>query len=363
MSAGTASGAALARELTPRQDAVLRELMGWGGERPSFDRLLAVRLRELIEAGLASVAERLGRHEVLVTKHELAQVLQCERRWLASEPFEWSVRTAAGTVAHRAIALGLFLRDDPSPVELVDAAVERITGEDHDWGPAAFLSGLSPAEEAELRAEAVTQVTGFVTCFPPVARSWRPSVEARVRVDLCDDRIVLRGKVDLALGQPAGSQARVLLVDFKAARPFRTHADDLRYYALLEAIRTGVPPFRVASFYLEAGRWQHEDVTEDVLLTAARRVVQGVRRMVELRVDGREATLGPGPGCAFCPERTDCPGPERWEAERASAGGGLGVEEGIAQGIADEAPPVAVLVEQGGQAGPQEEHQAHHPQY
>ena len=342
-------------QLTPSQDAVLRELMAWGGERPTFDPLLSVRLRDLMECDLAPVSCRLGRQELVVTKRDLSNVLQCERRWLAErDQFAWTLRTAAGTVAHRAIAMALFARNDPGPVELVDGAVERITAENYDWGPAAFLSGLVPAEMAELRAEATSQVNAFLTCFPPVGRSWRPAVEARVRVDLCDDRIVLKGKVDLSLGRPVGTQARVLIIDLKAARPFSTHVDDLRYYALLEAIRSGVPPFRVASFYLDAGRWQMEDVTEDVLLAAARRVVQGVRRMVELRIDGRAPALGPGPGCAFCPERGDCPGPERWEAERSSAGRGLGVEN---RGW-DEAGPVGVLIEQRRQAGAEDKPQS-----
>jgi hypothetical protein len=355
MRAETAAGPAPTgtRELTPSQDAVLRDLMARGGPRPTFDPLVSVRLRDLMEGELAPLAHRLGRHEVVVTKHDLSSVLQCERRWLAGDDFAWSLRTAAGSVAHRAIAVALFARDDPGPLELVDGALERIIDEGSDWGPAAFLCGLVPTELAELRAEATTQVTGFLTCFPPVSRSWRPAVEARIRVDLCEERIVLKGRVDLSLGQPVGTQARVLLVDLKAARPFSTHVDDLRYYALLEAIRTGVPPFRVASFYLDAGRWQHEDVTEDVLLAAARRVVQGVRRMVDLRIDGRAPQLGPGPACAFCPEREDCPGPQRWEAERSSAGRGLGVEDRIGS----EGTPVGVLVEEGGQARPEQEEQ------
>jgi len=324
--------------------------MAWGGERPTFDALLAVRLRDVMEGQLAPVADRLGRHELVVAKQGLSGVLQCERQWLAGEQgrFSWTLRTAGGTVAHRAIALGLFTRNDPAPVELVDGALERIIEEGHDWSPAGFLAGMGPAELAELRGEATAQVQGFMTCFPPLGRSWRPAVEARIRVDLCGDRVVLKGKVDLALGQPAGTQARVLIIDLKAARPFRTHIDDLRYYALLETIRTGVPPFRVASFYLDSGRWQQEDVTEAALLTAARRVVDGVRRMVELRIDGRPPTLGPGPGCAFCAERAECPGPERWQAELSSAGGGLG---GAQEGVGDEAAPVAVLVQERRQSG------------
>ena len=73
-----------------------------------------------------------------------------------------------------------------------------------------------------------------------------------MRVDLCDERIVLRGKYDLALGRAQGTEARVLIVDFKTGDRHGSHLDDLRYYALLETIRNGVPPFRVATYYLDA---------------------------------------------------------------------------------------------------------------
>ena len=83
-------------QLTPSQDAVLRELMAWGGERPAFDPLLSVRLRDLMERDLAPVSCRLGRQELVVTKRDLSNVLQCERRWLAErDQFAWTLRTAS----------------------------------------------------------------------------------------------------------------------------------------------------------------------------------------------------------------------------------------------------------------------------
>jgi hypothetical protein len=37
---------------------------------------------------------------------------------------------------------------------------------------------------------------------------------------------------------------------------------------------------------------------------------------VELRVDGREAAISPGPACRGCSDRQECPGARVWE-ERA----------------------------------------------
>src|SRR5205085_4754090 len=141
------------------------------------------------------------------------------------------------------------------------------------------------------------------------------------RVELCDGRILLRGTVDIALGQAAGTEARVLVVDLKTGAPWPNHLDDLRFYALVHTIRTGVPPFRVASYYLDSCRFRAEDVSAELLLTTAvGRVVDGVRRMFELHLKQREPTLTPGPACGWCPRRETCDGPALWAAERAARG-------------------------------------------
>ena len=304
--------------LNPAQQRVVDGLMARGEERPAFDPMLPAQLLDQLESGLAPVAERLGRGEIVANKTALAQVLTCERYRQAEERegFTWSARRAAGTVAHKAIELSVFARDPASPLESVDRAIDRLASAAEPWGPGSYLAGMDAGEMAELRAAATERVTAFADTFPPLKKEWRPVVEARSRVDLCESRIVLKGKVDLSIGRRQPPLARVLLVDFKTGSPHHTHADDLRFYALLETIRMGVPPFRVASYYLEAARWHHEDVTDDLLRSTAHRVVQGVTKLVELQVDGREAAISPGPACRGCSDRHDCPGARMWE-ERA----------------------------------------------
>jgi hypothetical protein len=103
----------------------------------------------------------------------------------------------------------------------------------------------------------------------------------------------------------------VLIVDFKTGRMQRMHIDDLRFYALLETLRVGVPPFRLATFSLDSGTWVAEDVDEDILLATVRRVVAGVRKLAELgplATDSRQPLLTPGPACRWCPAGPECPG-------------------------------------------------------
>jgi hypothetical protein len=285
-------------------------------ERPSFPEDLAPRLRAQLEDGLGEVAARVE-GELVVTKAALAQLHQCERHYLAERDagFTWSPLAARGTVAHKALELSMGLGSALPPGELVDLAIERLARDERSVSE--FLNGATPVEEAELRVAATDMVAKFSDEFPPLKKEWRPRVESSLSAELCGGRILLRGKVDLALGKAEGTTARVLVVDFKTGRPVPIHVEDLRFYALLETLRVGVPPFRVASWYLDAGTCHAEDVNEDVLEAAARRVVDAVRTLVELRVDKRPPTWRPCPACSYCAARSGCDGAVAWDDVRA----------------------------------------------
>ena len=92
-----------------------------------------------------------------------------------------------------------------------------------------------------------------------------------------------------------------MIVDLKTGRPSPRHRDDLRFYALLETLRMRVPPRKLASFYLDVGEAQVEDVSEAVLRTAARRTLDAVHAVIELTVEGRPPVKRPGPPCRWCP--------------------------------------------------------------
>lgn len=306
--------------LTPTQQRVLTEVMGLGQPRPTFDAGVGLRLRDELETALAEVADGLGDQQLSVTKQALSEVHQCERHHVSQAgTFAWSVATAAGTVTHKAIELGATMRRPPGPEHLVDLALDRLAA-DQEWGPGSWLVAADPVEVAELRGAALDRILKFSDEFPPLKLSWRPRLESSLSTALCGDRIWLRGRVDLALGRPTGTTSGVLIVDFKTGRPGRSGPDDLRFYALLETLRTGVPPFRVATWYLDSGQCHAQDVGEDLLASAARRVVDGARLLYELRIEGREPGVTPGPACGYCSRRDDCEGAVVWAAERAILG-------------------------------------------
>ncbi len=306
-------------ELTPVQLRVLDDLMARGRPRPRFAPALATHLRRQLEdtitplLGAARVGPITDDGALWVTKGVLSRVHACEVHHLdeVSEPFAWNAGNARGTVAHRALELTLSTRDAAAPLDLVDRALESLGADDPRGVLRPWLAEATAVEVADLRAGANDAVSKFVECWPPLKASWTPRTETRIGTDLCGGRVVLRGKVDLVLGQARGDEARGLVVDLKTGRAYSTHLDDLRYYALVQTLRVGVPPFRVASYYLDTATFHHEDVTADTLAIAVRRTVDGVRKLTELS-QGRNPTITPGPQCGWCRRATSCEGPDRW---------------------------------------------------
>lgn len=295
--------ALLAPTLTPAQQEVNDALRT--GERPTFAAELGLELRSELEDGLADLAgpiDSLSLAPVWISKHALSSIHGCEQRYLAEEArgFEgWTIPMARGTVAHRAIELSMHVRGLPVPGELVDHAISRLAEDDNGLGQ--YLQGLAELDRADLRGQAVDHVCAFLELWPPLQQRWRPRSESKVRVDLCGDRVVLQGKVDLAVGYAEGTTAGKVLVDFKTGAFNPDHLHDLRFYALVETIARGVPPRRVATHYLESGRLHVEDVTDAMLRAAARRVVDAVARATELRAGSGAAPVAKaGPPCRWC---------------------------------------------------------------
>ncbi len=307
----------------PAQAEVLAALGARPHERPEFDPRLRAELREGLERRLAPVADRLPAGETLwVSKHLLSSVHGCEGLFLAQEEeeFAWTPQTARGTVSHKAIELSVSWRGDPSAGELVDEAIARLIASNDRIGD--YLGALGEGERAELHGEASERVNMFLECFPRLEPRWRPVAESRLRADLNDDKVVLSGKVDLTVGRAEGVRAGKVLIDLKTGGFAPSHRDDLRFYALIETLRLGVPPRLLASYYLDGGRLQQEVVSEDTLAVAFERVVAGAEAAVSLRHEGRDAVLRPGAPCRWCPRREECEVGRRHLEERAEEDGG-----------------------------------------
>ncbi|QGG95963.1 PD-(D/E)XK nuclease family protein [Actinomarinicola tropica] len=304
---GVATEGSAGADLNPAQQEVL-DLLGAPREsRPTFDAELRHQLKAELESALAHLAGDIDPDDpIFISKHKLGAVHGCEVRHLADEAagFEWSVPTARGTVAHKAVELSVHWRGEPTPAELVDESMARLAnGGD---GLAEFLQRCSEVETIELRAEALDRVTKFLEMFPPLQSRWRPVTESRVRLELAEGRIILSGKVDLSLGRARGTTAGKVLIDLKTGGFSPVHLDDLRFYALLETIRLGVPPRLVTSYYLDAGVARPEPITVPLLEATVARVADGVERLVGLAHGTVEPILRTGPACRWCVRLHEC---------------------------------------------------------
>lgn len=278
------------------------------GARFEVDPGLRDGLRARLQEELAPAA-RAVTEPVFVGKAAMARVLACEAHELAEAavPFAWTLAAARGTVAHRAIQLSVGRPDRPSPLRLVDDALERLA-DDPSVRIADYLLGLTEAERAELRGDVSEIVGSFLELWPPLERGWRPQTESPRRAELFDGMVILSGKLDLTLGAPDGLRAGRVIVDLKTGNRHAGHVDELRFYALLDTLRSGVPPFRLVRYYLDAGDLATEAVTEDVLEAAVRRTVDATKKLVELRTGLRSPQVTPNPACRWCSIRNECEG-------------------------------------------------------
>jgi len=307
-------------ELTPVQQRTLEVLGASEGDRPLFPGSLAERLRADLEAGFAPVLDDLAPDEDLqLSKHLIQRIHGCEVRLVAEDragdPFTVTVPIARGTVAHKAIELGIHWPGEPLPLALVDEALASLATTDH-W-LTDFLTTCTDAERAELRSTAGDRVAKFFECFPELHPRWRPVTESTQIVDLARGRVRLRGKVDLTLGVARGLRAGKVVIDLKTGAPNPAHRDDLRFYALLDAVRVGVPPRLVASFYLDLGEARTEAVTEGLLDATVARTVDAARRLAALRAGTVEPQHRPSWGCRWCPVLGSCKVGRTWLAEEA----------------------------------------------
>jgi hypothetical protein len=285
------------------QERTLRELIGLG-RPPEFDPDLRTRVRGRLEEGLRAAGVRGDARPLWLGKHRLGDAHRCEGLFDArlrgeGDPFQHSDRTAAGSLFHAAIEVDVATERRFDPRSVSERAAFLRTRADASF--AGYWSALDQFGRSELIAESGRHLSLFRDSFPPLPRRWAAQTELSIRVPLVEGAVVLSGTPDLVLGR-----RRRLAIDFKSGRAWAEHPEDMRFYALLLLLRTSVPPYRVATFFLDSGEWQSEDVTERTLDHAADRVLGVARLAVRVRT-GRPAGLTPGAYCGWCPRATTCP--------------------------------------------------------
>ncbi|HEX6330757.1 MAG TPA: PD-(D/E)XK nuclease family protein [Actinomycetota bacterium] len=297
-------------ELTAPQRRTLEGLIGTG-ERPLVPGDLVPKIRDRIEDAARGfeLAEPLW-----LGKSNLNDLGRCPGLFDAVRsgeraPFSFTPRFAAGRLAHKSIELEVAGRADRDAHGLVAEAADRLIEDD---GFRAYWDALDPLRRDETLMEAAKTLELFRATLPPLRplrRHLAPSTEWHVRAELLGGALVLSGQLDLVLGAASPAEpnrATRLAIDLKTGRAWPEHAEDMRFYALVLALRFGVPPYRVATLYLDSGQWQAEDVDTRVLGRAADRVIDAVRAAAAAQA-GHPLALRPGPFCTWCPRVATCP--------------------------------------------------------
>jgi hypothetical protein len=267
-------------QMTAPQRRTLEQLIGVG-ERPLFPADLRQRLVDRIEDAVRGLELR---EPLWLGKEKVTDHGRCEGKFQASilgegPPFEHNARSAVGVLLHRAIEVEVGSRDDLDPRAVAVRAADRLVESEARF--AEYWRTLSVAEHDEVLMDVVRRLVLFRASFPSL-RDLRsdlaPITELPAKAELLGGALTLSGRIDLVLGLPRKAEparAMRLAIDLKTGGAYPEYAEDMRLYALLMTLRFGVPPYRVASLFLDSGEWQAEEVTEETLFHAADRVVVG----------------------------------------------------------------------------------------
>tara|TARA_B100000686_G_C16624969_1_gene881335 strand:- start:93 stop:1049 length:957 start_codon:yes stop_codon:yes gene_type:complete len=292
--------------LNPAQKEILDQLGLPKEKRPVFSEDIRSHLKDSLEKAVSKNLNTVNNDDIFLNKHRLNMTHGCEARFLAEDggQFEWKVPLARGTIVHKAIELSLNWRKANEPSLLVDETLSIFEGDTSDFSH--WLQSSSEASRAELRSESIDIVAKFLECWPTLKPAWKPVTESRIRSELCEGRLILIGRVDLTLGSAEGQRAGKVIIDFKTGGFSPTHLEDLRFYALIETLRIGTPPRLVVSYNLEQAKLISENINEDALMSATRRVVEGIERLTELLYKNKTPVKIPGPACRWCSISETC---------------------------------------------------------
>lgn len=307
----TATAPAAAGPWVPPEGRALADrLRGVGRPRPPVAPGLAGGVRDWLEdevaALLGGVPAEAG--PLRLGKSTVNALLGCEAGAVArrERPLAVTAAVARGSLVDALFRQWLTVGDIDDP--LADALAALLAAGDPD-GVVAFVAGLDAEARRRLEAEVGAHAEGVMRRWPVPSPGWLARTQERLVVPLAGGRLTVVGVVDLALGGPATDVASVCLVEVKSGPRRVEHRADVHLYALLETLRSGAPPFQVATYYTGSGELDVETVGEDTLIAAVQRLLAAVTRLCRLAA-GAEPARVPGPLCPWCPALDGC-GPGR----------------------------------------------------
>ena len=255
---------------------VLASIRGTSSHRPRVAPGLSGGLRDWLEDGLCSLTAGLVT-PLVVNKQTLRDALSDRvdpRNTKATITDSMALGAVMDALFRQLVTTGHIdnpmkdgidaLRVDPRRSEVVD-----------------FVHGLAGRQLVDFQNELNAQATILLTRWPRLSPAWLPRTQERIAIPLAGGDVVLVGVVDLIVGAPSSGRASVGLIELKSGRARVEDREDLRFYGLLETLRSGAAPFRLATFYSRTGQVDAEDVDDELLMSSVRRVLTAIGRMVE----------------------------------------------------------------------------------
>jgi hypothetical protein len=242
---------------------VLALLRGDTATRPRFDPGLAGGLRAWLEDAAYDAVIARGEHT--------APLFLGPRQLLGSHDEQ---QDDSGTATDR-----------PDLSRLVHALLRQLvhTGEIHDPLAEALdalrasgdeaavrqMESLTPAARTALAETLALHARNLHALVPRFAPGWMPRTSDRVAIPLAGGRIVLHGMFDLVVGLPQPRTASLCALGLSTGGTWAVARRSLHYLSLLETLRSGAPPFRLALLESASGRYGVEDVREEHLRAIA----------------------------------------------------------------------------------------------
>jgi hypothetical protein len=241
---------------------VLAQLRGDAATRPRFDPGLAGGLRAWLEDAA---------YEVVAARGEHAAPLVLGPRQLLGSPESPS---GADAPRHQLLVSRLvhvLLRQLVQTGEIhhplgdaLDAL--RASGDRDEMREIESLPEAARASLGEALAVHARHLRALVPRFAP---GWMPRTNDRVAIPLAGGRIMLHGTFDLVVGLPRQRTASLCALGLSTSGPWASARRSLHYLSLLETLRSGTPPFRLALLESGTGRYGVEDVREEHLRAIA----------------------------------------------------------------------------------------------
>jgi hypothetical protein len=313
-------------DVAPGGSELLDRLRGREHPRDRIDAELVRRLRALLERAAAPASELGLDGPIRLTKSRLRQVLVCERHLVAS--LEATGRTTVEMLRGRLfdllfaqVVMGVPLGDDPVAEALAAAQAAGQREVAAEW------EALSPDEREEVHYSVPGVARQLAERWPVLPASAWPRLQEPLRVELAAGRVLLTGRADLVLGAPAPDRVGTTVLDVKSGQRRFDDIEDARWYALLETIRHGAPPFQTGNYYLRDGQLHLEVVRAESLEHHAGKVADAIGRMVHLAA-GASPAMTPSGLCPWCPALPRCAPGRRHAAERAGGSGPFWVSDG-----------------------------------